>query len=124
MAGVFVCLIGRDGASFLHRVGPLYDAEDAAANLRTICEVRHHQSGGYWCVHLRFWAFQAAGMCLQYILDGSVHLPFPIMHCGTGGRQGSRCQLPHGTASGSIGRPLQRTSQAPLPAQLCRRGGL
>ena len=39
-AGVFVCLIGRDGASFLHRVGPLYDAEDAEANLRAICEVR------------------------------------------------------------------------------------
>ena len=44
-AGVFVCLIGRDGASFLHRVGPLYDAEDAEANLRAICEVNELCSG-------------------------------------------------------------------------------
>lgn len=39
-AGVFLCLIGRDGASFLHRVAPLYDAEAAEAELRGICEVR------------------------------------------------------------------------------------
>lgn len=48
-AGVFVCLIGRDGASFLHRVGPLYDAEDAEANLRAICEVSEH------CWQLQVW---------------------------------------------------------------------
>jgi hypothetical protein len=54
-AGVFLCLIGRDGASFLHRVGPLYDAEDAEANLRTICEVHspvchsHHLHHGLRC---------------------------------------------------------------------------
>lgn len=39
-AGVFTCLIGRDGAAFLHRVGPLYDAGNAEADLRSICEVR------------------------------------------------------------------------------------
>ena len=45
-AGVFMCLIGADGASFLHRVGPLYDAEAAEADLHAICEVRERRRWG------------------------------------------------------------------------------
>ncbi len=38
-AGVLLALVGRDGASFLHRLSPLYDAEAAEDDLRRICEV-------------------------------------------------------------------------------------
>ncbi len=39
-AGVLVCLIGKDGAACLHRVGPLYDAEMTERELQAICKVR------------------------------------------------------------------------------------
>jgi len=37
-AGVLVCLVGKDGAATLHRVGPLYDAESTERELQAICQ--------------------------------------------------------------------------------------
>ena len=37
-AGVLVCLVGKDGAATLHRVGPLYDAETTERELQAICQ--------------------------------------------------------------------------------------
>jgi len=47
-AGVFVCLIGADGSSFLHRIPPLYDAEAAEAGLRHICKVSNTNREKAW----------------------------------------------------------------------------
>lgn len=37
-AGVLVCLVGKDGAACLQRVGPLYDAESTERELQAICQ--------------------------------------------------------------------------------------
>ena len=37
-AGVLVCLVGKDRAATLHRVGPLYDAETTERELQAICK--------------------------------------------------------------------------------------
>ena len=42
-AGVLVCLVGKDGAATLHRVGPLYDAETTERELQAICKARPAQ---------------------------------------------------------------------------------
>ena len=39
-AGVLVCLVGKDGAACMHRVGPLYDAETTERELQAICQAR------------------------------------------------------------------------------------
>lgn len=39
-AGIWVCLIGAGGASFLRRLAPLVDAAEASQELQDICEVR------------------------------------------------------------------------------------
>ena len=38
-AGVYLCLVGKDGAAFLHRAAPLNDPEVIEQELIEICQV-------------------------------------------------------------------------------------
>lgn len=78
LSPIWVCLVGENGKSFLHRISSLFDAEEEEKNLHAICEVRIECCT--WPFYLSF--FPTSTLLLlpsSYIVDCSFTLTSTAM---------------------------------------------
>ncbi|GMH40084.1 hypothetical protein BSKO_07988 [Bryopsis sp. KO-2023] len=74
LGGVWVCLIGKDNKSFLQKISPIFDPEEAEDELHDICEIADVRAGANCTLALKSSGLRSSSpaICTQRFLQGSV----------------------------------------------------